>query len=270
MTRMESVSSGRQPATPVAVAATRVAMLVVSCDRYADMWAPCFRLLDKYWPDREFDMYLMTNTLGFSWPGVSVIRVGDDVSYADNLRAAVAQIPHEWILLWLEDLLVSAPVDNRRVMSMIEATQRRSAGYLKLSPDMPLSYDTSTTDEVGPVPKGVKYRAAIGASFYRRSTLEQLLMRGASAWDLDRSTVCDELPEEFLSLKPRSASKPPVPYVNALIKGKWSVEALPFLRSEGFADVLLSRRRESGGSVLYRRLYALRLLVMRLFRVHWR
>src|SRR5688500_19945468 len=97
----------------------RMAMLVVSCDRYADMWEPCFRLLDKYWPDRTFDVYLMTNFLDFEWPGVKVIKGVRDVSYADNLRMALAATTGEWVLLWLEDLLVSAPVDNHRVMAMV-------------------------------------------------------------------------------------------------------------------------------------------------------
>jgi hypothetical protein len=250
--------------------ANGVAMLVVSCDRYADMWEPCFRLLDKYWPDRGFNVYLMTNFLDFERPGVTVIRVGEDVAYADNLRKAVAQIPEEWILLWLEDLLLCTPVDNGRVMSIIGAAQRRKAGYLKLSSDMPLSYDAATTEEVGPLPKGVRYRAAIGASLYHRSTLLRLLTPGASAWDLDRSTVCDDLPEEFLALTVESAKRPPVPYVNSLIKGRWLFGATPFLRSEGLGAHIQHRRRESIRSLAYRKLFVWRLALLRSFRMHWR
>lgn len=249
--------------------ASRIAMLVVSCDRYSDMWMPCFRLLDKYWPHRGFDVYLMTNFLDFQWPGVKVIQVGEDVGYADNLRKAIAQIPEDWILLWLEDLLVSSPVNAHRVMKMIEAAQRRGAGYLKLSADMPLSYDRNA-DEVGPVPKGVRYRAAIGASLYHRTTLERLLIPGASAWDLDRSTVCDDMPEEFFSLTVEGARKPPVPYVNALIKGRWLFGASSFLRREGFSALLAKRRRESIRGAAYRKLFVWRLGVLRSLRVHWR
>jgi hypothetical protein len=97
-------------------------------------------------------------------------------------------------------------------MSMIRAAQRRGAGYLKLSPDMPLSYEPASPDEVGPVPKGVRYRAAIGASFYYRSTLLRLLTPGASAWDLDKSDVCNDLPEEFLAM---SARRSPPPWIFA-------------------------------------------------------
>lgn len=254
---------------PIKSDTNRVAMLVVSCDRYADMWEPCFRLLDKYWPKRSFDVYLMTNFLDFEWPGVSVIKVGEDVAYADNLRKAIAQLAEEWILLWLEDLLVSSPVNNDRVVSIIGAMQRRGAGYLKLSADMPLSYEPSAT-EVGPVPRGVRYRAAIGASLYRRSTLLQLLTPGASAWDLDRSTVCDDLPEDFLSLTVAAANKPPVPYVNALIKGRWSFGAVPFLKSEGLGAHLGGRRRESVQGLMYRKLFVLRLALLKALRVHWR
>jgi len=245
-------------------------MLVVSCDRYADLWEPCFRMLDKYWPDRSVTTYLMTNHGDFEWPGVHVVKIGDDLSYADNLRAALARIPETWVLVWLEDLLVSAPVDNARVMSMVNAAQRRGAGYLKISPDMPLSYESRAHDEVGSVPKGVRYRAAIGASLYHRSTLLKLLTPGASAWDLDRSDICDGLDEDFLALTVESAKRPPVPYVNALIKGRWSFGAMSFLRSEGLGARLSTRRRETIRSLLYRKMFVLRLALLRAFRLHWR
>jgi hypothetical protein len=250
--------------------ANRIAMLVVSCDPYSDLWEPCFRLLDKYWPERSFDVYLMTNFADFEWPGVRVIKVGQDVSYSDNLRKAVAQIPEEWILIWLEDLLISSPVNSDRVISIIRAGQRRGAGYVKLSCEMPLSYDSASTDELGPLPKGIRYRAAIGATLYHRSTLLRLLTPGASAWQLDKSNACDELPEEFLALTVESAKRPPAPYVNSLVKGRWSFSAVSFLRSEGLAAHLGNRRRESIAGRVYGKMFGLRLALLRSLRVHWR
>jgi hypothetical protein len=155
-------------------------------------------------------------------------------------------------------------------MTIIGAAQRRNAGYLKLSQDMPLSYDAAATEEVGPLPKGIKYRAAIGASLYHRFTLGRLLIPGSSAWDLDRSSACDELPEDFLALTPASARRPPVPYINALIKGRWSFGTRSFLKAEGLAAHVGERRRESIAGLAYRKLFVLRLALMRSLRVHWR
>lgn len=250
--------------------ADRIAMVVVSCDRYSDLWVPCFRLLDKYWPDRDFDVYLMSNFLDFDWPGVKVIKVGDDISYADNLRLAVEHVPEQWLLLWLEDLLLCSPVNGSRIAAIFGAAQRRGAGYLKVSPDMPLSYESAGSDEVGPVPRGVRYRAAIGASFYQRSTLLKLLKPGASAWDLDRSSICDELPEEFLALTKESAREPPIPHLNAVIKGRWTLGTRRFLKSQGLGENLNRRRAESIASVLYRKAFVLRLAVLKWLRVYWR
>lgn len=247
-----------------------IAMLVVSCDRYSDLWSPFFTLLDRYWPDRTLHVYLMTNNLDFGWPGVTVIKVGEDVSYADNLRAALESIPEKWVLLWLEDLLLCSRVDQRRAMSILGAAQRRDAGYLKVSPDMPLSFEAGGTEEIGPVPKGVRYRSAIGASFYKRSTLLKLLVPGASAWDLDKSKLCDALPDEFFALTTRGANPPPIPHVNALIKGRWTRGAMSFLKSEGLAESLVGRRAESISSMLYRRAFVFRLELMKRLRMHWR
>ena len=42
-----------------------VAFLIVSCDRYSDLWEAFFTLLSKYWPDKNFHTYLLSNKKKF-------------------------------------------------------------------------------------------------------------------------------------------------------------------------------------------------------------
>ena len=248
----------------------KIAFLVVSCDNYSDLWLPFFTLLDKYWKDRNAKVYLLSNHKDFSWPGVNTIKVGDDVSYSDNLSKAMEEIDEEWILLWLEDLFFAEDVNQSLLDKIISEFQSFDCGYLKIAPDMPLSYESINNSAIGNLPKGIKYRSAIGATLYHKSTLKKLLIPGASAWELDKSNLSDTIDDPFYALTSKSYNFLPIKYVNTLIKGKWSIPSIKFLKKEGFGEILHKRGVESFFSWLYAILFNLRLSILRMLKIHWK
>ena len=158
-----------------------VAFLIVSCDRYSDLWEAFFHFAFKILKhDKNFHTYLLSNKKNFSWPNLKVINTGEDKSYSDNLSKALEFIEEKWIFLWLEDLFITEKVENNRINNLIEDFKRKKGGYLNLASDMPLSYKPLKDSEFGIIPKGVKYRSAIGATIYRKEVLEKLLMKGFS------------------------------------------------------------------------------------------
>nr|WP_294810988.1 hypothetical protein [uncultured Sphingomonas sp.] len=246
-----------------------VAFMVVSCDKYADLWDPFFHCLRKYWPDCPYSIYLLTNHKSYDAEGVTVVNIGDDRSYSDNLRAALSQISEPWVILWLEDVFISEPVDTRRLQAMIEEAQSVPVGYLKLSPDLPLSYDNSSGQGIGPLPKGVRYRSAIGLSLYNVETLRKLLTPDASAWDLDKSTISNELEEPFYALTGKAARRPPIVWVNGVIKGQWNWPAITLLKKEGFSQLLEGRSRLGIAGFLYIQAFLLHNFTFRVLKKHW-
>jgi hypothetical protein len=246
------------------------AFVVVSCDKYSDLWQPFFRCLRKYWPDCPFPQFLVTNHQRAEIEGVEVLAVGPDTSYSDNIRAAMSSIPQEWVILWLDDVFLSAGVDSARLVALLASARKDGAGFLKLSADMPMSYTDDFLAEIGPLPKGIRYRAAIGCGWYKKDTLLKLLVPGASAWELDRSGVCDALDEPFYALTPMGARCPPFAYAHLLVKGRWLLDALPFLRREGLEELRKTRQPQSLASYLYGKGYHFRLFLYRAFRVYWR
>ena len=246
------------------------AFVVVSCDKYSPLWGPFFASLSKYWRDCPFDKFLVSNNLNFAHPGVASIKIGDDQSYADNLRLALDQIDYEWIILWLDDVFIADIVQTGRLISIFSHVKSKKAGYLKLAADMPMAYVPDPGQEVGPLPKGIKYRSAIGCTLYRKATLLKLLTPKSSAWDLDRSRISDNLPEPFYALTPTASLNPPIKYSHLLIKGRWLIEALPFLRRESLSELKQWRKVQSIHDFVYAKIYLARLHFYKLFRIYWR
>jgi hypothetical protein len=248
---------------------TDVSFVIVSCDRYQDLWQPFFSCMDRHWADCPFPVYLVTNEAPFRRSGVSVIHVGPDRDYASNLITAVSAVPTPWVILWLEDLVFTGRVDTERLLSIVTEAVAAGAGYLKLTTDAPLSFEDEQGQRIGAIPTGVRYRSAIGTALYRKDTLLQLLVPGLSAWELDRSDLSNRLPEPFMALTVREARKPIMPLINTVIKGEWYRPAVPFLRREGFAALLPGRRRQSLWQYLYIQLYLVRIGLYRALRRHW-
>jgi hypothetical protein len=246
------------------------AFVVVSCDKYSALWEPFFRCLSKYWVDCPFDKFLISNNLDVSDQSVVTVKVGEDKSYSDNLQKALEEIEYEWIILWLDDVFIADTVETSRLLHILEYVKGCGAGYLKLAADMPMAYVPDRGEEVGRLPKGIKYRSAIGCTLYKKSTLLKLLTPNASAWDLDRSTIADGLTEPFYALTPSASLNPPIKYSHLLIKGRWLIESLPFLRREGLGELKKWREVQKIPEYIYAKMYLLRLFFYRLFRVYWR
>ncbi len=246
-----------------------VVFLVVSCDRYSDLWTPFFTMMQKMWPDCPYRQYLMTNEKDFVFDGVTVIKTGPDVDYSSQVRRAVEQVDSRWLILWLEDCIISRPVDTARLHQIVSAACAAEAGYLKLSDDYPLSYDGDLASGTGLIPKNVRYRSAVGMSLYRRDVLFRLFPSGKSAWELDKSRESNAFTEDFYCLTLEEAKSAPIKYINTVIKGSWYLPAVPFLRRNGFRVLLQGRPRQTTLAYLAIVLFLARIAVLKRFRLHW-
>ena len=64
----------------------KTALLVISCDKYADLWPIYFGSLFKYWPNCPFKIYLGSNFKIYDHKDVTMINVGEDYDYSSNLK----------------------------------------------------------------------------------------------------------------------------------------------------------------------------------------
>ena len=211
---------------------TDVAVLVISCDAYRDLWHPFFRCFFKYWPDCPYPVFLGTNHLVYPDDRVQSLKVGEDRDYSSNLLHMLGRIEQEWVILWLEDRFLSAPVDTARILGLIRTAQRNRAGYLKLIANYPLALVGDPSLQIGEIPKGVRYRVSITVALWEKKVLLKILRPGETAWDIERmgSIRSNGLDEKFYCLSSIMKNDPPITDVHGIVKGKWVREAYEFLR----------------------------------------
>lgn len=246
-----------------------IAFIVVSCDAYKDLWKPFFHSFFKYWPDFPYKVYLASNFATYDDPRVISANFGTDQDYSSNLLNILKNIEQEWVIIWYEDAFITKKVDTARIKAIINLGISQDVGYLKLTTDYPLYYAKSKDEVMGPIPKGVKYRSAMGMALYNVKTLKKLLVPGESAWQLDKSTRANDLDDKFYALASGLRHDQPFTIINSVIKGKWLREAPAFLKREGLEDLIPNRAVQALKPYLYIQLFLLRTELFIRFKKYW-
>jgi hypothetical protein len=215
----------------------QLAVLVVSCDKYADLWKPFFECFKRFWPDCPFNVYLMSNKKPLDVAGVKNILTGDDLSWSDSMLAGINQLKEEYVLLFLDDLFLYKAVDTGEILRLVNWAVESKADYLRMNP-MYNKADTPFNESVGIISKNGIYRTSTVMSMWKKTVLTSLLKPGESAWDLEvRGAARSDIYDGFYA-----AWNNNFPIINTVIKGKWSRRALKKMRSLNITIDLASRK----------------------------
>jgi len=211
------------------------AVLVPSCDKYSDLWEPFFRCFWRFWPDCPFDVHLLSNHCGLSHAKVRSLKVGDDLSWSDNLARAIRQLPYEYVFLFIDDLFLIRPVDNQRVVHVLKWAVASQVNYIRLNPSQ--KPDQPYDNVVGIVSPGTVYRMSTVVAVWKKSIPLNLLKSGESAWEFEiKGSVRSDKYDGFYS-----TWQDCFPIINGVIKGKWRGAAIRRLGSLGMKIDLSAR-----------------------------
>jgi hypothetical protein len=213
-----------------------LAILVVSCDNYSDLWRPFFMLFKRFWPDCPYSVYLLSNFQKTEVEGVVPVLVGEDYSWSDNLIKALNTIDEEYVLIVIDDLFMVNHPREERLNEVLDWIGTNNPNYVGLNskpkPDSPFN------DLVGIVSPGSLYRTSTVMAVWKKAVLLDLLKPGENAWEFEvygstRSDICEGFFSTWQEL---------FPVDNGVIKGKWKRSAIKRLESLGVSLQLNKRK----------------------------
>ncbi len=240
-------STSSDPAQPIAAKeehASDVSAVVASYDGSSDIWPGFFALMSRFWPDLPYPLHLISNHLPFSDRRVTVLRVGDDLSWSQTVARGLERVSSRYVLLILDDFFLTAPVDTARVLRLHAAMVAKGAAYLRLVPNPAADTPCADMPEIGAIGKGAPYRTSLQMAFWDRSALLGLLRSEESAWDFEikGSRRSDAMTEPFLGMRDGFAA---IPYRHVLRRGKLLPDAIHFFMPLGVHFDTSKRKLES-------------------------
>lgn len=214
----------------------KLAILVVSCDNYCDMWEPFFMNFWRFWPNCEYKIYLLSNYYKTNQKRVIPILVGDDHSWSSNLLKGLDEIEEEYVFMIIDDIFFSDFVPQENLKKVFAWIYKIKPNYLRLNPRP--KPDKPYSNQFGIVSTGSLYRTATVLSIWKKTVLLDLLKSGESAWDFEiygsiRSDKYDNFYSTWQVL---------IPFKNCVIKGKWQRSTFKYFESHGIS-IHLNRRK---------------------------
>jgi len=194
-------------------------LIVMSCDKYSDLWEPFVKCFEHYWPDCPAPVYLVTETQECKNKFFTkTIMCGSDTEWTDRLDYALTQIETDFLIMLCDDYLLCDRVDNNVIQALLDIAKRYDAGNLRMVPSPPPTKIISQKDGIGEYAKSTQYRIATQAGIWRKDYLMQFSNMHTSIWGFERlgSAMSNNFSQPILCVLRHI-----FPFVDAVHKGKW-------------------------------------------------
>ncbi len=104
----------------------RLAVLVSSCDAYKDVWSPFFKLMDKYWADLPYNVYLNTERERYddsqnSFKVTSLnLKTKKNVPWGKRMIDVLNRIEEEYVFVLIEDFFLRENVQTELIEELLD------------------------------------------------------------------------------------------------------------------------------------------------------
>lgn len=195
----------------------KIAILVISCDKYSDLWEICSKVFNKFWPDCPYDKYLASNTKQFSSNGFYPILMGEDISWSQGLKNALSKLEeeYEYVFTLLEDYYFVEKLDNEYMTKMFDSFVLAEGNFLRLFRVLrpQIRY---FNEYFGETENYTPYRQTCVFSLWKIQTLYELLKENENAWEFEKVGVKRGFKYEKFFCVYKNKFK----VINLVIKGK--------------------------------------------------
>ncbi len=161
-------------------------VLISSCDKYADLWGPFFKLFNKNWKDCPFNIALITEEKEANIDGVRSLALGRGKSWSLLLSESLEIIDTPYVLLMLEDFFIRDKVNSKDIEELLVDMKENSLNMLRLiprpAPDIQIS---NNIKEYGAISSFSHYRVSTQAAFWRVSVLKGIIRVNENAWEFE-------------------------------------------------------------------------------------
>lgn len=204
---------------------SKFALLVLSCDKYSDLWEPFFHLFWKNWPNCPYPVYVGSNTIVYKKDQrVKTILSGKDTDWSTSFKKILAQIPEKYIFVWMEDAFITSKIATTKF--------EETFNFMKMSRAVHIYHRTNlrpakwiNKGKYGVYEKGMPYRvSAVG--FWQKDYLISLLLNGENSWGFEVfGSYRASFDEGFYCL-----DKQLFEFIHLVEKGRWLPSGIEYFK----------------------------------------
>lgn len=170
-----------------------MAIVINGYDGCKDLWDHYFELLNTYWPDRSFPVYLVNNELRPEYDNVSILNCGPDADWSQKVKVALDRIDAQYICLLLEDFFTGSKIDNEEIVSIVRFIKEENIRYYKLKNLSKIkSSHYKGIQHLYTIPENMEYGISLQPAVWERNFLAKLVGSGNyNAWQFEFARIAE-------------------------------------------------------------------------------
>ena len=166
----------------------KMTMLISSCDAYSDLWDGHVELLNRNWPKRDFEVYLVTDASNSrSFDGVEVFAAGSGKELPQRLGAVLARITTPYVLLTLDDYYPIVRIDESEIAQLITVMDALELDYVRLFKRPRAKRPVEGHRDLYWIDFDGNYRVNLYAGIWRVDFLRATISEELNAWQYEVS-----------------------------------------------------------------------------------
>lgn len=164
---------------------TKLTYLILSCDKFSDLWDSNIKLFYQNWPDGDFDVFLVTDKkTNRVLPNVNIISAGDDTEWSDRLKFALSYVKTEYVFVTLDDYFLIKEVNNDRIKHLVNLMEKNAYDYIRLfkNPTKATGDKVEGEYDLYNIKKEVNYSVNLYPGIWSKTFFEFCLKEPRTAW----------------------------------------------------------------------------------------
>lgn len=224
-----------------------MAILVVSCDAYSDVVHNYFTLLNKFWPDCKYTIYLINNTKKDDYGNVRIINAGNELDWSGRLKQSLKQIKERYILVMLEDYYIGKAVNSKVIDDALKFIMNNNIKYYRITniPKGKVQYENYK--HLCGIPANQRYGINLQCAIWGKEYLDEFLGdKDCSAWEVETNRLNKIVDKDSELINGCVVdTRNIIDIQNAVLKGKWNPQAINYFNKLGYRFHLGTRSQLS-------------------------
>lgn len=166
----------------------RMTMLILSCDKFSDLWDGHVKLLEQNWPDRNMDTIIVTDKQRqVSYQNVRVFAAGEELEWSERLEKILDSISTDYVFLTLDDYYLIKKVNTQSIKNMLNLMEETNLDYIRLfkRPTRATREEISECKGVFKIDPGSKYSVNLYSGIWRKKFLSACIGDPMNAWQFE-------------------------------------------------------------------------------------
>jgi hypothetical protein len=160
------------------------AFLVLSCDKYADLWGGYLHQLEKNF-NIDLPIYFASNTKApNSNIPLRLILTGAEVSWGSNFKKVLERIDERYVFVTLEDLYLKSPFSNNLFSEACNFISLSTGVVKHLKYSGVIHGHEMVSEHISKLPVGLPYRVTL-CGIWDREYLISAIESGENPWQFE-------------------------------------------------------------------------------------